>query len=71
MATKLKPCPFCGDEPHVSRDFCTIDGNLEWEDFSVIHACDRVGRMETRRFKTEAGAVEAWNRRAGERNGAR
>lgn len=29
MTTNLKPCPFCGDEPHVSRDFCTIDGNLE------------------------------------------
>lgn len=71
MATKLKPCPFRGDGPHVSRDFRTIDGDLEWEGFPVTHACDRVGRMGTRRFETGAGAVEAWNRRAGGRDGVR
>lgn len=61
--SELKPCPFCGGEARTTMNYCTIDGQLEWESFAIIHECQIVGRLCTHYFDTEAEAVEAWNTR--------
>ena len=51
MASELKPCPFCGCN-------AIVEGYSNW--WVRCECC----LVETRTFKTEAEAIEAWNRRA-------
>ena len=51
--TKLKPCPFCGNE---ARILCPR-GKLAWI------RCDICG-IETKVFENKKRAIEFWNRRA-------
>ena len=51
--TGIKPCPFCGG----IAEMCTY-GDDEW----LIY-CKGCNAMVEIWFKTEAEAIEAWNRR--------
>ena len=55
----LKPCPFCGSEP-----MWKIDSGFIYYIFCSNLAC--VCR-DTRPFKSEQEAVEAWNKRSTDR----
>ena len=64
---ELKPCPFCGGKALVIRDYCTSYNICVFEDFYVGHWCKLFPtRMVTKKFATEAEAIAAWNRRAGD-----
>lgn len=61
---ELKPCPFCGDDPHLDREeiFCGFCGaRMPIE----LYTC---GLVADDRFPTyqeaRAEMIEAWNRRA-------
>ena len=59
----LKPCPFCGGTKIKRYGFRSSDLH------GFIHVCEINGeamvKIESRFFKTEEEATEAWNRRAG------
>jgi Lar family restriction alleviation protein len=58
MQYEPKPCPFCGEEPHV---FCT--GNaFPRKYFRVL--CKRNCCMQSKLYTNKAEAVRMWNRRA-------
>lgn len=60
--TELKPCPFCGGVGCVIKtDFI---GYLE--DFYHVVCIDCNAEMVNFKYRTEADAIEAWNRRANE-----
>lgn len=63
METKLKPCPFCGEEATLQGYFAP------YEEIAFYVACSgefcEVSPM-TNDFRTEQEAIEAWNRRASE-----
>ena len=54
---ELKPCPFCGGKAELSYRYL-------FECFWVV--CEQCG-TESAAFGTEDGAIEAWNRRAYEK----
>lgn len=59
---KLKPCPFCGDVPHLDRHeiFCDCGAKLQIDEF-------RYQVMDNGLYPTYEEAkqmmVDAWNRR--------
>ena len=55
--TELKPCPFCGREAVIRHDSC---GYYDECDNGML--CPVV--PTTWYYKTEIGAINAWNRRA-------
>lgn len=58
MQEELKPCPFCGGEGCVQKH--VFKGYTDTFGVVCLDCC-----CETRQFyKTEAEAIEAWNRRA-------
>ena len=59
---ELKPCPFCGDTPHLDRDEIFCDCGVKMPiPLYVWGAGDCDGFPD---FKTaKAEMVEAWNRR--------
>ena len=59
---KLKPCPFCGGEASHSEERGEPTIRVNHERGCFLGALTIRGNDE---------AVEAWNRRAGERDGAR
>lgn len=58
---KLKPCPFCGDEEHITIQEKEVGG---FDFFSV--KCDKCG-VRTYAFAYSYSAIESWNRRACDR----
>lgn len=65
MKEKLKPCPFCGNDPTI-RIFKGKDG---WRDrYAVLCRYDEDGcGAESGLYHYEQEAVEAWNRRTSEK----
>ena len=64
MTDELKPVRCgCGGEAKVSTWTGTMATTIN--DCNVVY-CETCG-MQTKRFKTEAEAIEAWNRTMGER----
>ena len=55
---ELKPCPFCGETN--PRQIITRGMN---ERYFISHFDDVFNIKSSIGFETEAGAVEAWNRR--------
>ena len=55
----LKPCPFCGGKPQLKYNY-VAQKKKQW---SVQCRCGARFFFVDRRYK----AIEAWNRRAGER----
>jgi hypothetical protein len=71
MTEELKPCPWCGagkTDIHPNGRMWTGQRLSEPTSVSIRHWCDDVPgqphRMIERVGRDEAGAVEAWNRRA-------
>lgn len=71
MSDALKPCPFCGAGLTSIREngkMWTGQRYSEPTSVSVQHHCEPVAgqpsRMIERVGRNEAGAIEAWNRRA-------
>lgn len=65
MTEKLKPCPFCGEEPYLQ--FRESDKTLLDVEFYVECANPYCGvEPVTSGFETEEDAIAAWNRRAGD-----
>lgn len=54
---KLLPCPFCGGEAELN-----IKKGFNREIVFVFVGCSNC-QSSTRTYSTEAGAVEAWNKR--------
>ena len=63
MTENLKPCPFCGGEAK-SKSSVDVFGHEGF--FSVL--C-RKCYARTGYYETEAEVIEAWNRRANEKEG--
>lgn len=61
MTATLKPCPFCGGEPHDETFHTEGGGYAVW-----CVGCDAIGPEKP----SEEDAVEAWNRRPGEDDAA-
>lgn len=62
MAETLLSCPFCGGETRIDeRDYKYPDGAHAMYGYSV--RCIGCG-ARTCEYRTEGGAVDAWNRRA-------
>jgi Lar family restriction alleviation protein len=57
---ELKPCPFCGAIGESTKTLMVNDGSERW--YVVCLGCEACGALEV----TDAEAIEAWNRRAGE-----
>lgn len=53
---ELKPCPFCGKEPHIQRRPTAQKKCI----YSVKCHCGILTHFMDRKYK----AIEAWNRRA-------
>lgn len=71
MTDALKPCPFCGagkTDLHPNGRMWTGQRYSEPTSVSIRHWCEDVAgqphRMIERVGRDEAGAIEAWNRRA-------
>ena len=66
----LKPCPFCGGEAEVTRNYYTVQDITLWQVRCKTrpYAVDEGKQCYTMDsfilFDTEAEAIEAWNRRA-------
>ncbi len=58
MTDELKPCPFCGGE-------ALIDGDLLGASWVICRECGASGAQED----SDAEAIAAWNRRAGQEGG--
>jgi Lar family restriction alleviation protein len=59
--TELKPCPFCGEQP-------VVDWRMGKEKYIPLFQIrcennDCTTQPETWYFKSEAEAIQAWNRR--------
>lgn len=63
MSEELKPCPFCGGEAKT-KSSVDVFGHEGF--FSVL--C-RKCYVRTGCYETEAEVIEAWNRRADEKEG--
>lgn len=60
MSNELKPCPFCGGEAELRKW-------RRWLDFQKVMCINRdciIYHADDKWYKTEAEAIEAWNRRA-------
>lgn len=69
MSKKLKPCPFCGHEASMQYDHRWPDDEEDGiAAFEVV--CTNVDcpiyRADNTYFRSEAEAIEAWNRRVHE-----
>lgn len=53
-----KRCPFCGDAPLLRHSAC--DSRYAY----ICHTCASERLVQTKWYKTEEEALEAWNRRA-------
>lgn len=63
MAETLKPCPYCGGEAVVDRvGYRYSDTGVHAMD--AFHVSCRSCGTRTAEYRSEGGAVEAWNRRA-------
>ena len=60
---ELKPCPFCGDKPHIDREeiFCDCGAKMPIPLY-VYGIGNCVGFPKYAEAKAEM--IEAWNRRA-------
>ena len=63
--SELKPCPFCGSEPHRPEFVCESGSKDIWTVRCQHCDYDLEGPRETA-HKAEAAAVERWNARASE-----
>lgn len=61
MATKLRPCPFCGGVAHMVRMNEDFDYEIQRGYVVCAHGC-----VEQRRISTLDEAIEAWNKRVGD-----
>ena len=61
MNSDLKPCPFCGMQPHLSGE-----GKILWVVCPEGSPCLASGMAMGIAKDNEAAGVEAWNRRAPE-----
>ena len=56
---KLKPCPFCGGEAILVKDFCSFK---DWN-YARCESCGAMTSVADDAYK----AIEAWNMRAEEK----
>jgi hypothetical protein len=56
MGEKLKPCPFCGRTPEISKHF----RDPIWQ---LIHRCEVVSPIHLRWGGTAESIADAWNTR--------
>ena len=57
---ELKPCPFCGGEARLIEESISMWSRIP-HDFAVV--CKNCHASIRQYFRTEAEAIEAWNRR--------
>lgn len=64
---ELKPCPFCGDKPHLDREeiFCDCGAKMPLPIYEYGLGAD--GGFPTYK-EAKAEMIEAWNRRAEDGN---
>ena len=60
MSETLKPCPFCGGEVQLVRDYATSDGKLLWEDWHIFHRCAVFGAMKSPPYESPEIAKRIW-----------
>ena len=65
--TNLKPCPFCGDVPHMDKHeiFCDCGAKIEFPLYQW-GCSDKICEGFPTYEQAKEMAVEAWNRRAGD-----
>ena len=61
---KLKPCPFCGEEAHIT--FSNDNHRRPYVECDTLHCAGN--KTYQWHYKTIEEAVEAWNRRSGNEN---
>ena len=52
---ELKPCPFCGEQPEVTKHF-------KRDEYCLVHRCQYIPAHID--FTTMAGILKRWNTRA-------
>lgn len=66
MSEELKPCPFCGGEAKLARNYIIIKGKSEKSSWVYCTKCSSKTtyflRSKVERYMSTA--AEAWNRRA-------
>ena len=55
---ELKPCPFCGGKPEITKHF-------KHDLYGLIHRCKVIGPMSWD-FSKKEGHIKAWNTRTPE-----
>ena len=67
MGDKLKPCPFCGEKPHVFFADARVAEHLmgiKKDMYRII--CPKNCCMQSKFYGSEDEAAQEWNRRAGD-----
>lgn len=52
---ELKPCPFCGEKPIVSKHY-------EYNEFRLVHRCRVIGPISID-WTSEENIIKRWNTR--------
>ena len=60
---KLKPCPFCGEQPHLDRHEIFCDCGVKIDIPLFVHGKERVGSYPTYEEAIQQ-MIELWNTRA-------
>lgn len=64
MQNELKPCPFCGGKPHISKHSFWNEKTKGFTDHTYGIECIECHTKGNQFYETEKEAIEAWNRRA-------
>lgn len=65
--SNFKPCPFCGDKPHVffvDRRIAEMQLGIKKSLYKVV--CPKNCCMQSKFYYSEDEAFDTWNRRAGD-----